>query len=146
MNEQFWCKNTFVVKRKRMQKRSRVINKLVFLKVVIFLICLWGNSPCFSFDRPGSVASESFPSRMSMLELSLRGDLGFPGLRRLWRTDCALPTHSCKSEFSWHQKKKPHKDPVGQKKFNIVLWKAVKKNLVAGWVKQKPNSTPLQPN
>ena len=56
-------------------------------------------SPFFGFDTSGLIASDSFPSWISMLELSLRGDRGLLGLRTLWKTDCTFPLQSCKKKY-----------------------------------------------
>lgn len=56
--------------------------------------------PFFSFEMSGFIASDSLPSWISMLELSLRGDLGLLGLRTLWKNDCTLPMQSCKKSYN----------------------------------------------
>lgn len=54
------------------------------------------HSPFFNFEVIALAGSDSFPFWISMLELSLRGDLGLLGLQRLCKVDCSGPTQSCK--------------------------------------------------
>lgn len=60
--------------------------------------CEW-DSPLFSFGLSEITTSHSFPSWITTLRLSLRGDLGLLGLRTLWKYDCTFPIDSWKTTF-----------------------------------------------